>query len=104
MKRRRELGPKREKNRPALIRFLIYALIAAIAGAVLAYVTDWLLGEPPKVEPEQDVPLRFRFPGMILIAAAVTVLALIFFGVRAYMMGTKKRLALQSRRMKLKRS
>jgi len=112
MKRRRELEPKREKNRSALIKFLLYALIAAIVGGGLTYLSYRLLGsiegEPPATEAGGDaqpkISMLSQVPAMLLAASIMTVLGLLFFGVRAYLMGTKSRFTLQqNRRMKLKR-
>ncbi len=103
MKRRRELGPKKIGNRRALRRYLLFALLAAVAGGGLAYLAYYLLGLLPEPDPESTEPLYRQLPGMIGIVTAITVLAFIFFGVRAYMMGKKVRHTLQSSRQKFKR-
>jgi len=103
MKRRRELGPKKIGNRRALRRYLIYASLAAVAGAGLAYLASYLLGLLPEPDPDSTTPLYRQLPGMIVIVTVITVLALIFFGVRAYMMGKKVRHTIQSSRQKFKR-
>ncbi len=110
MKRRREIGPKRQKNRPALIKFIIWSLIAAVIGVSLTYLSYKLVG--PDVSAAADAPQNAenegsflaQIPAMILAATIMTVLALVFFGVRAYLMGTKVRFTLQSGRKKFKRS
>ena len=103
MKRRRELGPKKISNRRALRRYLLFALLAAVVGAGLAYLAYYLLGLLPEPEPDSTALLYRQLPGMIGIVTAITVLALVFFGVRAYMMGKKVRHTLQSSRQKFKR-
>ena len=103
MKRRRELGPKKIGNRRALRRYLLFALLAAIAGSGLAYLTYYLLGLLPVPDSGSTEPLYRQLPGMIGIVTVITVLALIFFGVRAYMMGKKVRHTMQSSRKKFKR-
>ena len=108
MKRRRELEPKREKNRTALIKFLWWALVAAVIGGLLTYLSYRLGGKPPATEGGGDeqpkISFLSQFPAMLLAATIMTVLGLVFFGVRAYLMGTKARFSLQHhRRMKIKR-
>ena len=79
MKRRRELGPKKIGNRRALRRYLLFALLAAIAGSGLAYLTYYLLGLLPEPDSGSTEPLYRQLPGMIGIVTVITVLALIFF-------------------------
>ena len=112
MKRRRELEPKREKNRSALIKFLGWALLALVVGGLLTYLSYRLFGstggEPPVTDTGGDeqpkISMLSQIPAMLLAATIMTVLALVFFGIRAYLMGTKARFSLQqNRRMKIKR-
>ncbi|MCP4711522.1 MAG: hypothetical protein GY869_23125 [Planctomycetes bacterium] len=112
MKRRRELEPKREKNRSALIKYLCWALAAVVVGGLLTYFSYRLfgstMGETAVVESGSDeqpqISMLSQIPAMLLAATIMTVLALVFFGVRAYQTGTKARFSLQqNRRMKIKR-
>lgn len=103
MKRRRELGPKKVGNRKALKRYLLVALLALVTGAGLAILAHYLLGLLPKPDPDKTIPLYRQLPGMIAILTVITTLALIFFGVRAYLMGKKVRHSIQKSRKKLKR-
>ena len=112
MKRRREIGPKRQKNRPALIKFIIWSLVAAVIGFALTYlsyklvglVTDASAAADASQNDENQGSFLTQIPAMILATTIMTVLALVFFGVRAYLMGTKARFTLQSGRKKFKRS
>lgn len=101
MKRRRKLGPKKQKNRPALIRFLLYALGAATLGGALTYLLYHLIG--PRPTDAENFSWRHSLPGMLATLTLLAVLALIFFGVRAYLTGTKVRHSLASTRLKIKR-
>ena len=103
MKRRRELGPKKIGNRRALKQYLLFALLAAVAGAALAFLAHYLLGLLPEPEKDSTAPLYRQLPGMIGIVTVIAVLALIFFGVRAYLTGKKIRHSIQSSRQKFKR-
>lgn len=104
-KRRREIGPKKEKNLPALLRFAGIALLVAVVGVVIAWLLGRLIGPAPVVatDEEKAVSVFYYLPGMLVIATVLAVLALLFFGVRAYMMGTKVRQSIQQGRMKIKR-
>ena len=106
MKRRRDLGPKRVKNRPALIKFIILALIVAAIGISLAFIANYLIGPPPENSTldsqEKNPSLIFLLPGLLGIITLLAVIALLFFGFRAYMMGTKARKTLQADRKKFK--
>lgn len=108
MKRRREIGPKRQKNRPALIKYIIIALTVALAGAILAYVASWLIDtdSPPPNDTNDEAQVSFliQIPGTILVFTLLAVLSVLFFGARAYMMGTKSRYSLlTARKRKIKR-
>ncbi len=81
----------------------MFALLAAVVGAGLAYLAYYLLRFAPEPEPDSAAPLYRQLPGMIAIVTVITVLALLFFGVRAYMMGKKVRHSIQSSRKKFKR-
>ena len=116
MKRRREFGPKKQKNRPALIKFIILAMIVAVVGSGLACLVYMLIGEPPTpAEPDpvptengstspengtsEDISFFYRLPVLIVMVTAFAVLALLFFGIRAYLTGIQVRHAmLKSRR------
>jgi len=112
MKRRREIGPKRQKNRTALIKFLLWALVAAVVGSTLTYLCYRLFGSTPLEPAASEAGPEAKNAGsllswihtMLLAATIITVLALVFFGIRAYLMGIKARFTLQSGRMKIKRS
>ena len=105
MKRRRDLGPKKQKNTAALKRFILWAVVAAVAGSLLAWLAHYLLGLlPTRQDSEKGLSLIRQLPGMLLIVTSLTVLALLFFGTRAYLMGLKVRHTLQNKRMKIKRS
>jgi hypothetical protein len=100
MKRRRTLGPKREKNRSALVKFLLWALVAAVAGIALNRLLAYLLRRfAPNADPTS---LLAHLPDMMGILAFLVVLALVFFGVRAYLSGLKARYSLQHNRLKIK--
>ena len=99
MKRRREIGPKKEKNRTGLIKFSLFALAAASLGCTLAYLLHRLIGQAP----EDGPTLLHQLPGMLVAVTLLVVLALLFFGVRKYLMGTKVRHSIQNTRMKIKR-
>ena len=103
MKRRRELGPKKVGNRRALKKYLWFALLAGVVGSGLAILAQYLLGLLPESDPEKPAPLYRLLPGMLSIVTVITVLALLFFGIRAYMMGKKNRYSIMSNRQKFKR-
>lgn len=104
MKRRRTLEPKRQRNPGALKRFVLWALAAAVLGAALAYgLHRILLAYAPAPDPETP-QLYHQLPGMILAVTVLAVLAVLFFGVRGYLMGFKVRQPLQAGRMKIRRS
>ena len=106
MKRRRDIGPKRVKNRPALIKFIILALIVAALGIILAFTANYLIGPPPETptqdSQEKNPSLIYLLPGLLGIITLLVVIALLFFGFRAYMMGTKSRKTIQAGRKKFK--
>ena len=99
MKRRRNIGPKKQKNRSSLWRLTLYAAVAAVVGFALAALLSWLIGPAP----QEDPSVLQRLPGMIVVLTVLTTLAFIFFAVRAYLTGSKARHSLQSGRMKIKR-
>ena len=104
-KRRRAFGPKRKKNTKALIKFLALALAVAVVGLLIAWLLLWLIGSPPEAPAEQTdkpVSILYSLPGMVLVAASLAVLALIFFGIRAYLMGTATRTPILKNRRKIK--
>jgi len=104
MKHRRELGPKRQPNRPALFRFLLYAGLAALAGSALAYLAYRLGVSRRPADPRQQGSTFLQLlPVMIVAATVLTILGLLFFGLRAYLSGVKARHSLQSSRMKIRR-
>ncbi len=102
MKRRRDLGPKKIKNRRVLIKFIIWAVVAAVVGAGLAYLAYYLLGLLPAVDPEKGTSVIRQLPGMLVIVTILTVIGILFFGVRGYLSGSKVRHSLQSSRVKFK--
>ncbi|MBN1844742.1 MAG: hypothetical protein JW810_03595 [Sedimentisphaerales bacterium] len=106
MKRRRDLGPKKIRNRQALRRYGLFAVLAAAAGGLSAWLAHWLLGRfLPEPDPEQKALfLVHQLPGMLLIVGGLVALGLLFWGIRAYFLGHKSRRPLQSSRRKLKRS
>jgi len=99
MKRRREIGPKKQKNRAGLIKFALLALAAGICGGGLAYLLHRLIGPGA----EEGPTLLHQLPGMLVAVTVLVVLGLLFFGVRKYLMGTKVRDSFQKSRMKIKR-
>jgi hypothetical protein len=120
MKRRREFGPKREKNRSALIKFILLALLVAVGGSGLAYLAHSQIepvpatSAPDPLDPcapvsgnsEENGPKVSFFQYLfvfILMATIMAVLGLLFFGVRAYLTGTKVRYSLAHSRGKIKR-
>ena len=148
MKRRREIGPKKEKNRPALIKFILLAALAAVVGSGLCYVSHLLIKEPsivqeasqadgdiaakpisnqkdgdekktsPKTVEKQredkDTDIASAEKGnnlsffhylfaLLVMATIMTVVGLLFFGVRAYLTGTKVRHTLSRGRSRIKR-
>ena len=101
MKRRREIGPKRKKNRSALIKYIIYALIAAIVGSGLAVLADHFK-TPPTDEEKVSLSFFHYVFVMIVMATIMSVLGLLFFGIRAYLTGSKVRHSMLSSRNKRK--
>lgn len=121
MKRRREFGPKKQKNRSALIKFIILAAIVAVVGSGLACLIYMLIGEPPVTagsdpvptetgsaspgnDTSKDISFLYRLPGLIAIVTAFAVLALLFFGIRAYLTGVQVRHAMLKSRKRPKPS
>ena len=141
MKRRRELGPRKERNRSALIKFLLLALLAAVIGVTLSVLVYTQI-ETPQAEDRNEgfndrtnepaakpPPLREAPPagarqaplaqdekkpsgvpvlgvvfGFLVLATVMTVLGLVFFGVRAYLLGIKVQQSLTQSRGKLRRT
>ncbi len=148
MKRRRTIGPKKEKNKSALIKFVLLAVLAAVVGSGLCYVSHLLIKEPSvvqgasqadgdiaikpvsnqKSENESKAPPKpaknrrdnndtgaasaekennlsfFRYIFALLVMATImTVVGLLFFGVRSYLTGTKVRHTLSRGRSRIKR-
>ena len=103
MKRRREIGPKREKNRSALIKYIIFAIIAAVVGSGLAVLADHFKA-PPADDEEISLSFFHYVFVMIVMATIMSVLGLLFFGVRAYLTGSKARHSMLSSRNKRKYS
>jgi len=104
MTARREIGPKIVRNKSALKRYILTALLAAAAGAVLAGGIYYLIGFLSAPKGEQSTSLIYQLPGMILLVTVLTVMGILFFGFRAYFMGHKSRRSFLSSRMKIKRS
>jgi len=120
MKRRREIGPKREKNRRALVKFILLALLVAIVGGGLAYLAYTMIEANPIARDNDGVKdtaadnnstdkekakmpfFQYVFV-MIVMATIMGVLGMLFFGMRAYMMGTKVRHSLTRSRGQIKR-
>jgi len=149
MKRRRTIGPKKEKNKSALIKFVLLAVLAAVVGSSLCYVSHLLIKEPsvaqeanqtdggiatksvsnqksgneskvpPKpaknrrdnndtgaasAEKENNLSFFHYLFALLVMATIMTVVGLLFFGVRAYLTGTKVRHTLSRDRGRIKRS
>ncbi|MBN1766283.1 MAG: hypothetical protein JW860_13570 [Sedimentisphaerales bacterium] len=133
MKPRRELGPKKVKNRSALIKYMLFALIAAVIGTILTCLTYSMIPAPSAETPTalnntptSDTPAAnpgdqadegassaskkdhnklsiFNFFFVIFLTATIiTVVGLLFFGVRAYMMGVQVRHSMLSNRKRKK--
>jgi len=148
MKRRRAIGPKKEKNRPALIKFILLAAFSAVVGSGLCYVSHLLIIEysisqeasqadddivtkpisnqkdgdekktsskaVEKQREDEDADIASAEKGnnlsffhylfaLLVMATIMTVVGLLFFGVRAYLTGTKIRHALSRGRSRIKR-
>ena len=106
MKRRRNIGPKTRKNRSALIKFLALAVVVALVGSALAYLTHRLSRAAADVEQESPswaVGLLSHVSTILILVTLVATVGLIFFGVRAFLTGSKARHNLQASRMKLKK-
>jgi hypothetical protein len=101
MKRRREIGPKIQRNRGILIRYILGALATAVVGTASIIVLQRVIG-PSQAEPGKTSHLQI-VPDIILAATILIVLGLGFFGVRGYMMGIRKREGVQRGRMKIKK-
>ena len=148
MKRRRTIGPKKEKNKSALLKFVLLAVVAAIVGSGLCYASHLLIrdlsisqeasqadsdivAEPissqkdggekktfsktvKKQQEDEDADATsaekknnlsfFHYLFALLVMATImTVVGLLFFGVRAYLTGTKVRHTLSRGRSRIKR-
>lgn len=148
MKRRRTIGPKKEKNKSALLKFVLLAAVAAIVGSGLCYASHLLIREfsidQEASQPGSDIvaePISSQKDGdekktsskavekqrkdedtdatsaekksnlsffhylfaMLVMATIMTVVGLLFFGVRAYLTGTKVRHTLSRSRSRIKR-
>lgn len=82
---------------------MLYAVLASVLGTSLAILAQYLLSLLPKPDPDATTPLYRLLPGMIGISTVITVLALLFFGVRAYLTGEKVRHSIQKSRKKFSR-
>lgn len=99
------MGPKRLKNRTALIKFIILAATAAVVGSGLALLAGFLLGPTPTLtstdaDAQEKISILHNLPGVIISATLITVLAFLFFGVRAYFSGIQARHAMLKKRSK----
>ena len=101
MKRRREIGPKKLKNRSALIKYLIFAFLAGLVGSALAWLAHTYIG-PPVEKSEEEVSLLSSLSGIIITGTILAVVGLVFFGVRGYLSGTKVKRGLLNARAKRK--
>ena len=148
MKRRRTIGPKKEKNKSALLKFVLLAVVAAIVGGGLCYVSHLLIREPSidqeasqadgdivaepissqkdgdekktssktvekqrededtdatSAEKKNNLSFFHYLFALLVMATTMTVVGLLFFGVRAYLTGTKVRHTLSRGRSRIKR-
>ncbi len=95
MKHRSTIKFKKQRNWAALKRYLLLAAVTAAAGGGLSYLLFRLVGQP-NVENQEKVTLLHQLPGMMLTATLLAVLAVLFFGFRAWLMGSKPRHSLRS--------
>ena len=103
MRRRREIAPKIRKNTAALKKYLFWALVALVAGCLLAYLLGLLIAKIPPPEDQETVSAFRKMPEVVIVLTILTMLGFVFFGVRAYLMGTKVRHTILNRRSRLKR-
>jgi len=106
MKHRRSLGPKKQKNTAVLVKFALFALAAVVVGLALAHLADYLVVRligPPAADDDKKISFLYDISGIIEIATLITVLALLFFGIRGFISGTRARASIQSSRMKIKK-
>ena len=148
MKRRRTIGPKKEKNKSALLKFILLAVAAAIVGGSLCYASHLLIREPSidlevsqassdivaepissqkdgdekktssktvgkqrededadatSAEKKNNLSFFHYLFALLVMATIMTVVGLLFFGVRAYLTGTKVRHTLSRGRSRIKR-
>lgn len=103
MKSRRKIGPKKQRNRRALLKYLFFAFLAILVGVGLWWVLRFFIGPAPLEDGGESVSILYRLPGMVLILTILIVLGFLFFGIRGYMMGIRLRRSVQSSRMKLRR-
>ena len=96
MKTRRVLAPKRVRDRAKLVKFALLAGAVALGGTLLAWGLDRLV---------RHLGWKFfrNFPTLILIVTGFAILALLFFGARAYLLGNDTRQSLQRTRMKFRK-
>jgi len=152
VKRRRTIGPKKEKNKSALLKFVLLAVVAAIVGSGLCYTSHLLIKEPSiaqkasqadsdivaepvssqkdgdekktsskdmekdmekqrededadatSAEKKNNLSFFHYLFALLVMATIMTVVGLLFFGVRAYLTGTKVRHTLSRGRSRIKR-
>ncbi len=101
MKRRREIGPKKLKNRSSLIKYLIFAFLAGLVGSVLAWVAHTYI-PPPAEDSKEKVSLLSSLSGIIITGTILAVVGLVFFGMRGYLSGTKVKRGKLNARVKRK--
>jgi len=108
MKRRREISPKMVRNKRALVKYVLLAVLVGVCGSGLTYLAGRSGGGEQSVDGDSAVGtwagILKTISGGLLLATVVGTVGLVFFGVRAYLMGTKGRFSLQSNRMKIKKS
>jgi hypothetical protein len=101
MKRRREIGPKIQKNTGLLIRYALIAVGAAAVGVVLMILLQKYIG--PSTADDAKKSVLHLIPDVVLAVTIFAVLGLLFFGIRGYMMGVRSWQPFQRGRMKIKR-
>ena len=101
MKRRRELGPKRQKNMAALIKYVLFAVAAVVSGSGLAFLANHFIGPQP-ADSDETISFLHHLSGIIIGITLLTVIGLLFFGFRAYFSGSKARHTMLSNRKRKK--